>query len=67
MLLTKPTNSPFQHNWKIIYLPSGDPADYAGNLAATLENLWLNQTKYTVSSQVARLRQRLYNNQIHRR
>jgi hypothetical protein len=52
--------------WKVIYLPSGDPADYAGRLTRTLAELWEKQTYSRRDSRIAEMRQRLANPQVHR-
>jgi hypothetical protein len=55
-----------RERWKVIYLPAGDPADYAGGLTATLAELWETQTDSRRDSRIAEMRQRLHNPQIHR-
>jgi hypothetical protein len=52
--------------WKVVYLPSGDPADYAGRLTGTLADLWETQTSSRRDSKIAEMKQRLHNTQIHR-
>jgi hypothetical protein len=54
-------------SWKVVYLPTGDPADYAGRLTGTLAELWETQTSSRRDSKIAEMKTRLHNTQIHRR
>ena len=56
-----------QHSWEVLYLPKGDPADYAGSFTSLLAELWQNQTPEVspLGTLRARLHQKLRTPQVH--
>lgn len=55
------------YHWKVIYLTSGDPADYAGRITITLSELWEQQANDAQMLRFAALEQKLGTVQVHRR
>jgi hypothetical protein len=51
--------------WKVLYLPKGDPGDYAGRVTDTLAEAW-NAAKCSVNNRYAQIRQKLFNIQVRR-
>jgi hypothetical protein len=51
--------------WKVLYLPTGDPGDYAGRVTDTLSEAWA-AAKCKSDSRFAHIRQKLFNTQVRR-
>jgi hypothetical protein len=54
-----------KQGWKVLYLPAGDPGDYAGRVTETLAEAWA-AAKCKVDSRFAHIRQKLFNPQVRR-
>ena len=51
--------------WKVLYLPTGDPGDYAGRVTDTLAEAW-KAANCKIDSRFAHIRQKLFNTQVRR-
>ena len=51
--------------WKVLYLPTGDPGDYAGRVTDTLAEAW-TAANCKIDSRYAHIRQKLFNTQVRR-
>lgn len=54
-----------KQGWKVLYLPAGDPGDYAGRVTDMLSEAW-EATNCKVDSRYAHIRQKLFNTQVRR-
>jgi len=54
-----------KHGWKVLYLPSGDPGDYAGKVTETLAAAW-KAAQCSVDNRYAKIRQKLFTIQVRR-
>jgi hypothetical protein len=54
-----------KQGWKVLYLPAGDPGDYAGRVTDIFAEAWA-AANCKVKSRFAHIRQKLFNTQVRR-